>query len=414
MPLIVAKLRLRSKREPGYAKGISERFGRYSVKPNAPVIWVHAVSVGEVRASVPLVSALRKSHRGHSLLVTCMTASGRAAIDQAFGTSVHSAFLPYDYPFAMRRFLDHFRPDLGVLMETEIWINLLAECRRRSMPMVLANARMSNRSARGYRRLSALSRPAFESLAAVCAQTEPDANRIAALGAHSVVVSGNLKFDVQPDKSFVALGASLRLLLRKPNVIVFASTRDGEEILLLQALKDQLPEDVALVLVPRHPQRFDEVAALLTECGISFARRSQCQVPDTTSVMLGDTMGEMPAYYACSDVAVIGGTFLPYGGQNLIEACALGVPVILGPSVHNFSEAARLAVECGAAIQVADASGAITAAFALLRDPARRKSMGEAGLAFSNSHRGATARHLAVIEKLLAPSGVPVRTAEPY
>lgn len=403
LPLIAVKIWLRSKREPGYAKGIAERFGRYATKPGAPVIWVHAVSVGEVRASVPLVSALIKSYPDHVLLLTCMTAAGREAIEHAYGDSVHAAYLPYDYPFAVRRFLSHFRPRLGVLMETEIWINLLAECRRRSLPMVLANARMSQRSSLGYRRLSALTRPAFESLAAVCAQSEPDANRIASLGAHCVVVSGNLKFDVQPDMSLIPVGAALRRSLEKENVLLLASTRQGEEVLLLDALSGRLSDDVALVLVPRHPQRFEEAASLLGEAGLSFARRSRGEATAAVGVMLGDTMGEMQAYYACADVAVIGGTFLPYGGQNLIEASALGVPVVIGPYVHNFSEAARLAVDSGAAVQVADASEAIKVALTLLRDPERRKAMGTAGLAFCSAHRGATERHLAAIHKLFPP-----------
>ena len=400
-PLLAIKLWVRSKREPGYSKGLGERFGRYKVVTTAPLIWVHAVSVGEVRASVPLVTALKSEYPEHVLLLTCMTASGREAIDQAYGESVLAAFLPYDYPFAVRRFLDHFRPRLGVLMETEIWINLLAECRRRSLPVVLANGRMSSNSATGYRRLSALTRPAFESLAAVCAQSESDANRIASLGAHHVSVSGNLKYDVQPDARLLAAGVELKRSFRQVKVLVLASTREGEEALLLDALRDGLAGDTLLIVVPRHPQRFDEVATLLAVAGLSFARRSRGESAAGKNALLGDTMGEMPIYYAAADVAIIGGTLMPYGGQNLIEACAIGVPVVIGPYVHNFSEAARLAVDSGAAIQVADAGEAIRSAVALLGDPVRRATMGKAGLAFCATHRGATGRHIAAIRELL-------------
>jgi len=399
-PLIVLKLWLRGRREAGYRKGVGERFGRYSQSPGAPVIWLHAVSVGEVRASVPLVNALRAEYPDHLMLLTCMTASGRDAIDQAYGESVLAAFLPYDYPFAVRRFLDHFRPRFGVLMETEIWFNLLAECHRRSLDVVLANARMSPRSTSGYRRVIALARPAFESLAAVCAQSEADANRIASLGAHKVSVCGNLKFDVRLDERLLAAGAELKRSLGAKKVVALASTREGEEDLLLRALRARILTDVLLIVIPRHPQRFDEVELLISAAGFSVARRSRSDAIGARDVLLGDTMGEMLTYYAAADVAVIGGTLLPYGGQNLIEASAAGVPVVLGPHVHNFSEAARLAVECGAAVQVANADDAVETALAILDDPERRKKMRDAGLEFSAKHRGATLRHIEAIRRI--------------
>lgn len=404
LPLIALKLWLRSKREPGYSKSLGERFGRYAHAAPAPVIWVHAVSVGEVRASVPLVKVLRAEYPKCVILLTCMTAAGRDAIEQAYDGSVIGAFLPYDYPFAVRRFLDHFRPRLGILIETEVWFNVLAECRKRSVPVVLANARMSPSSARGYRRLSALTRPAFEGLAAVCAQSEADASRIASLGAHRVEVAGNLKFDVEHDPGLIEAGAALKRSFGGRKVLVLASTRDGEEALLLDSLKRQgFPPDLVLVVVPRHPQRFDATAALLSSAGFAYARRSERALEAGEAVLLGDSMGEMPTYYACADVAVVGGTLLPYGGQNLIEACAIGIPVIIGPHVHNFSEAARLAVASGAAVQVADADQAIGAALALLEDPVRRLAMSGAGLGFCAMHRGATKRHVAAIEKVCPP-----------
>lgn len=401
LPLIVIRLWWRSRREPGYAKGVAERFGKYANEAKMPVIWVHAVSVGEVRASVPLVNALLAGYPDHSLLVTCMTAAGRDAVDQAFGGKVLAAFLPYDFRFAVRRFLDHYRPCLAVLVETEIWINLLAECHRRALPVVLASGRMSQESACGYRRLSALMRPAFESLSAVCAQSEADANRIASLGAHHVSVAGNLKFDVVPDPELLAAGAVLKTSLRGRRAILLASTREGEEALLLDAFRNRVADDALLIVVPRHPQRFEEVAALIALAGLTCARHSLGQSPANVKVLLGDTMGQMPAYYSAADVAVIGGSLLRYGGQNLIEACAVGVPVIIGRHVDNFSEAARLAVECGAAVQVSDAAEAAESALALLDDPVRRRAMSKAGVALCAAHSGATAKHIEAIRKLL-------------
>jgi len=401
LPWIVVRLKLRSRKEPGYARNIRERFGDYAGEVPRPLIWVHAVSVGEVRASVPLIAALKSAYPEYAVLVTCMTAAGRDAVEQAYGDTVLCAYLPYDYPFAVRRFLDWFRPRLAVLVETEIWINLLTECRRRSLPVVLANARMSAGSARGYRRFGALTRPVFESLAEVCAQSEADANRIAALGAHHVSVAGNLKFDVETDGRAFDAGTAFKASLEGRRVLLLASTREGEESLLLEALAGRLMSGILLVVVPRHPRRFDEVAAAIASAGLSFARRSRGEAVSGASVLLGDSMGEMAFYYALADVAVIGGSLLPYGGQNLIEACAAGVPVVIGPHVFNFSEAVRLAVESGAAQQVADAAGAIDEVLALLEDPLRRQAMGAAGKALCASHRGATRRHISSVRKHL-------------
>ena len=403
VPLVVSKLWLRGLREPGYARNRWERFGRYDCAVSGPVIWVHAVSVGEVRASVPLIGALRLAYPKHTFLVTCMTAAGREAIDQVFGASVLAAYLPYDYPFAVRRFLQHFRPQLGILMETEVWINLLAACRRERFPVMLANGRMSSRSARGYRRLASLTRPAFESLAVVCAQSEPEATRFAALGAHHVQVTGNLKFDVDPDPMLVEAGVALKSALQGRKVLVLASTREGEERLLLRAFERRLPEALLLVVIPRHPQRFDEVAGVIAEMGWRFARRSRNEPLAGVRVLLGDTMGEMALYYAAADVAVIGGSFLPLGGQNLIEANAIGTPVVIGPHAHNFSEIVRLATEAGAAIQVANVTAAVNTALELLENPERRVAMGRAGKLLCAGHRGATARHIAAVKALLQP-----------
>jgi 3-deoxy-D-manno-octulosonic-acid transferase len=387
LPLILLRLWWRSRREPGYLEGIEERFGFYSGSRPEKVVWVHAVSVGEARAAAPLVRALKEALADHAVVMTGTTAAGRETIKQVYGESVIPTFLPYDYPESVRSFLERFRPTLGILMETEIWPNLLAACTTYGVPVMLANARMSEKSARGYRRWRSLMAPAIRNLAAVCAQSEADAARLRALGAPRVEVTGNLKFDVTLDAAQLAAGRQWKAKVGRP-VLLLASTREGEERLLLSELP--MGPSFLTVVVPRHPQRFDEVAQL------ADARRSRSETPK--SIYLGDTMGEMAFYYGAADVAVIGGSLLPLGGQNLIEALAAGVPVIVGPSMFNFAEATRLALEAGAAVQVADAQAALRIAVELLGDKGKREEMGRAGTKLCEAHRGATLKHLEVLK----------------
>jgi len=402
MPYAVVRLWWRGRREPGYRRHIGERFGRYADAPQSgSLLWLHAVSVGEVRGAVPLVRALRSAYPQHAVLLTCTTAAGRETAQQLLGEAVRVAYFPYDLPWVVARFLDHFRPRIALVMETEVWPNVLAACRARGVPVVLANARLSEKSARGYQRLGALARDAFGSFQAVCAQESESAARLRALGAGEVTITGNLKFDAEPDGAKLAEGRALKASLGGRKVLLLASTRDGEEKMLLDAL-GTLRADTLLVLVPRHPQRFDEVAALVAARGLALARRSRGEAPTpATALYLGDTMGEMALYYALADVAIIGGSFAPFGAQNLIEACALGVPVVIGPSSFNFPEVTRLACAEGAALQLRDAAEAASAASGLLADEARRAAMGEAGVRLCAAHRGATARHLEVIREAL-------------
>lgn len=395
MPLVLARLWWRGRKEPQYRTGVSERFGYYMQAPEAgPCIWIHAVSVGEARASAPLVRALKEALPDHAILMTCMTAAGRATLRQVFNDSVSVVWLPYDTPGAVQRFLEHFRPRLGVIMETEVWPNLLEACERRGIPVLLANARMSEKSARGYRRWAGVTGAGFRRLSAVLAQSEADAARLRALGARDVQVAGNLKFDVPPDDALVRAGRAWRARLGRP-VLLLASTRENEEKLLLDARPTQDAE-VLVVVVPRHPQRFDEVATLCD------SRRTVQPMPDGRDrVHLGDTMGEMAFYYAACDVAVIGGSFAPLGGQNLIEALSAGAPVVTGPHMFNFAEATRLACEAGAAVQAADARSAMEAAVRLLSDPGARARMSEAGRRLVEQHRGATTRHVEACLELL-------------
>jgi 3-deoxy-D-manno-octulosonic-acid transferase len=324
-----------------------------------------------------------------------MTATGREAGSALYGNGVVQAWLPYDFPFAVRAFLGHFSPRAGVLMETELWPNLAAACAVARVPLFLVNARLSARSFAGYRRFPALTEPMFASLAGVAAQTADDAARIAAAGATNVVVTGNLKFDAEIADRMRQLGRELRERFGAARpVFLAASTRDGEEALILDALaRGALPDRALTVLVPRHPQRFDEVAALLAARGVAFARRSaNAAVAADVGVVLGDSLGELPAYYAAADVAFVGGSLLPFGGQNLIEAIAVGTPTLVGPHTFNFTEAAANAIAAGAALRVADADALIREVAALVSDAARRARMNDAARAFHAAHRGAADR----------------------
>ncbi len=406
-PLALARLAWRARRQPGYLEHVGERFGRYGAVPPAPRIWVHAVSVGETRAAVPVIEALARRYPRHRILLTHMTPTGRAAGRALLGERVEQAWLPYDLGFAVRNFVRRYRPQFGIVMETEIWPRLLEECARAGVPVVLGNARLSERSARRYARFPRLTRWALANLAGIAAQADADARRFEALGARRVAVVGNVKFDVAVDAALLARGRALRERFgRGRSVWVAGSTREGEEEALLAAFA-ALPGagDALLVLVPRHPQRFEEVAALARARGVPLARRSdEGPVDPALRVVLGDSMGEMAAYYEAADVVLMGGSFLPYGGQNLIEACAAGRPVILGPHTYNFEEAAATAVAAGAALRVADAAEALAAAAALSADAARRAAMGANGVRFVATHRGAVERLLDWIRAALGPA----------
>jgi 3-deoxy-D-manno-octulosonic-acid transferase len=399
LPAALARLAWRGRREPGYREHIGERFGRYEEAPHRePLLWVHAVSVGETRAAEPLVRELASRNPDHRILLTHMTPTGRRTGAAVFGHDVLRAYLPYDYPGAIARFLDHYHPRAGVLLETEIWPNLVHGCKVRGIPLYLANARLSEKSASGYAHFAGLSREAFGSLAAVAAQTGEDAERLRKLGASNVQVTGNLKFDARPDPLQLELGRMRRVSYGARRVLLAASTRDGEEALLLDALP-ALPPDVLLVIVPRHPQRFDEVAALMASRGIAHRRLSagEALTPDTR-VLLGDSMGEMIAHYAACDIAFIGGSLLAFGAHNLIEACAVGTPVLIGPHTYNFAEAADKAIESGAALRVENAQDVMRRANALFADSELIARMGQRGVEFTHAHRGATERVMAMLE----------------
>jgi 3-deoxy-D-manno-octulosonic-acid transferase len=419
-PLYVGRLWWRGRAEARYREAIGERFGRYTARPGgrsadrgapaSPSLWIHAVSLGETRAAAALVAELRRRRPELRFVLTHGTATGREAGAALLGPDDLQAWLPYDTPAAVQGFFAAFRPAVGVLMETEVWPNLVEAARRRGVPIVLANARLSERSQRKARRLEALLRPAVEQLCLVLAQTEADATRLREAGARKVLVAGNVKFDMTPDATLLARGRGWAAASQRP-VVLAASTREGEEAALLQAWQASAGRSGAeprLLVVPRHPQRFGEVAALLDRSGLRWSRRSAWGdgLPDAAAqaadVWLGDSMGEMAAYYAAARVALLGGSFAPLGGQNLIEAAACGCPVITGPHTFNFELAAELAIEAGAAVRVDSIDAGVVEARARCEQSAgETRAAQERCEAFGRAHRGAAARMAEQIAALL-------------
>lgn len=409
-PLYLLRLWWRGRREPLYRHALGQRLG-WGYGPAAPAaLWLHAVSLGETRAASALVDALRRQRPGLRLLLTHGTATGREAGAALLRDGDAQCWLPWDTPGAVSRFLRHHRPAVGVLMETEIWPNLLHGAAASGVPMVLANARLSARSASRGERTAALIRPAARTLARVLAQTEDDARRLRGFAGAPVTVCGNLKFDVTPKPELLAQGRAWRERLGRP-VLLAAATREGEEGALLQcwaASAGVAAPRPLLLLVPRHPQRFDEVAALIAQHGLALRRRSQwTQQPGgdalQADVWLGDSMGEMPLYYAAADVALLGGSFAPLGGQNLIEAAACGCPLVMGPHTFNFAEAAELSLAAGASLRVADVDEGVARALALALDP-QRSAWVQRALGFAGAHRGAAERMAREITALLPPA----------
>ncbi len=404
-PAYLLKLWLRGRDEPLYRAAWLERLGWYRGESDAGWVWVHAVSLGETRAATALIDALRASMPGMRLLLTHTTATGRDAGQALLQPGDRQAWLPYDTPGATRRFMRRFRPAVGVLMETEVWPNLQSAAVKHRVPMVLANARLSDKSLRQGQRFAALMQPAARALTLTLAQTQDDARRLQLAGAGPVLVCGNLKFDVTPKPELIALGQGWRSRSAQP-VVLAASTREGEDAGLLDAwLAMPLPRP-RLLWVPRHPQRFDEVAQAIASRGLTLSRRSSwgASGPDASAqscdVWLGDSIGEMPAYYAAADAALLGGSFAPLGGQNLIEAAACGCPLVMGPHTFNFAQAAELSEAAGAARRVADWSAGVAAACAIARDPQAHLAMAQRAEAFSQAHRGAAARMSEQIARL--------------
>lgn len=397
-PLIRRYLKKRARKAPAYLQHWDERFGQARLPQATGAIWIHAVSVGETRAALPLIQAIRQRWPDAPLLLTQMTPTGRETACQLY-PDAEVRYLPYDYPGAVRDFLAIWQPRFGVLMETELWPNLLHAARQQGVPVFLANARLSEKSLRGYRRIQGLISPALRDLTAIAVQSQQDAERLQQLGAVSPQVCGNTKYDFTPPAAMAELAAQFRQRIGSRPVFICASTRDGEEQLILQAWQQAEVGNTLLVLVPRHPERFDSVAAQAQGMGFAVQRRSDnSNIAAHTSIWLGDSMGELFAYYGCADVAFVGGSLQPLGGQNLIEPASLGLPVLFGPSMFNFSQASELALQAGAALQVADADALVQQALGLLQDEARRQQMHRAALVFTAAHRGASQRIVQLLQ----------------
>lgn len=436
LPFTPLKLLWRARKQPEYLDHWQERYGFYRQISEKPVIWLHCVSVGETRAAEPLIKALLTQYPGHEVLLTHTTPTGRATSEQLFGDQVTRVYLPYDLPLAVKRFLKHFKPVIGVLMETELWFNLINNCKQQQVPLLLVNARLSEKSAHGYSKLGKLVNEGLQGLTAIAAQSVQDAARLQGLGAVNVSVIGNIKFDVAPHPDAVTQGKLLRDSFGNGRpVFLAASTRDGEEALILAAVAQANIPNLLTIIVPRHPQRFDEVAELLKKNSLDFVRRSsllkKCvekrkreakedatqtvqivrQVADDAgdkvivnphiSFVLGDSMGEMFTYYASCDVAFIGGSLLPLGGQNLIEACSIGKPVLIGPHTFNFEQATEMAIAAGAAQRVQNSNDLAQQLQVLFANAGKRQAMGVAALRFSNESRGATQRTLSLLSRFI-------------
>jgi len=406
IPLAIHRLLWRGLKNHGYWRRWGERFG-FVRRETDPVIWVHAVSVGEVRATLPLVRALQREYPGYRVLVTTMTPTGSDTVRSLFGDTVSHCYVPYDLPTAVRRFLDRVRPRLALVMETELWPNLFHQCGSRGIPLVLANVRLSEKSARGYQRFAGLARTTLAYVTAAGAQSGDDAARIRALGAANVTVTGSIKFELDVPAGLLAKASALRKGFGGRPVWIAASTRDDEEIPVLDAfatLRMRIPT-LLLILVPRHPERFEAVARRCVQRGYRIERRSNRRdgaSPDR-DILLGDTMGELVLLYAAADVAFIGGSLKPLGGQNLLEALAVGTPVVFGPHMFNFSDISRLSLARAAAREVRDADQLAEAVGGWLADSGARRVAGEAGKKMIEENRGALERTLALVRAEIRP-----------
>lgn len=407
VPVVLLRLLYRGLGNPAYWQRWAERFAFFHRPGLQSPIWVHAVSVGEVQAALPLIRSLQQQYPNQDLVVTTMTPTGSQRVQDLLGNEVFHVYLPYDLPGAVRRFLQTIQPCMALVMETELWPNLYHACAKQNIPVVVANARLSPRSAKGYAKLSALVRHTFKDITLIAAQSQADAERFKTLGAEAeqIRTMGNIKFDVPLPKDVVAQGRELRQQLGESRPVwMAASTHEGEEAMLLDVHEKLLHKypHLLLVLVPRHPERFPKVASLVERKGLSLMRRTHggtC-TPET-QVFLGDTLGELPLFYAASDCAFVGGSLVPVGGHNMLEPAALGVPVITGSHLHNFMEVSEAMLEAGAAVKVEDAAALVAVLVSLLDDALRRKDMGMAGQQLVAENQGALKRLLDWLKPLL-------------
>ena len=418
LPYALGNLIWRALRYRAYWYRWPERFGFVAPLRGFRTLWVHAVSVGEVRSAAPLVSALVDRYPEHRVVVTTMTPTGSQQVRELFGDRVSHCYVPYDFPDGVRRFFDRVRPEVAVIAETEFWPNIFAECGRRRIPLLLVNGRVSQASLRGYLRVPNIARRMLANADLLCAQTRVDAQRLRNLGApeHLVHVTGNLKFDVELPAQLLEEARVLRGHWgRDRPVLIAASTHAGEERKVLEAFAQLAPRfpKLLLVLVPRHPERFQAVARLCRQRGHNVALRSRTPeaLPLGADVLVGDTMGELQRLYAAADVAFIGGSLVAHGGQNLLEACAVHVPVVFGPHMFHFEEISAMALERGAARQVHDVQGLVAAVALYFEQPDLRRAAGNAAHTLVSDNRGALDRTLGLVEAALRVVDVPPRSS---
>ncbi|MBT6594270.1 MAG: 3-deoxy-D-manno-octulosonic acid transferase [Porticoccaceae bacterium] len=410
MPLILLRLLFRGMAAPNYRKRWLQRFGFFTPPElNKDTIWLHAVSVGETLAAVPLVKALQTKYPDHRLLITCMTPTGSERITAAFGDSVDHSYAPYDTPDAVARFLRRVQPKMLIIMETELWPNTVAGCYKRQIPVILANGRLSEKSARGYGRVPGLSAPMLGQLTAVAAQHGDDGARFTELGlsAKNLYITGNIKFDLdlsaEVRQSAEALRQQWSGTTQRP-ILLAASTHRGEDEIILQAfgLIKQSVDNLLLVLVPRHPERFNQVGDLCREAGYSLARRSSNDSVEQADILLGDSMGELMTFFGACDIAFVGGSLVTNGGHNMIEPAAWGKPTLSGLSVFNFAEVSRLLAEAGGLSLVEDAAALADATIELIENPEQAQQMGQQAQRVAEANRGALKRLLTVIDNSLS------------
>ena len=412
LPIVMIRLGLRAARSPGYRGRIAERFGGGTADESSCDVWIHAVSVGEVNAATPLVQRLLDEKHNLDVLITTMTPTGAQQVVDAFGNQVRHRFAPYDYPFAIRRFLDRFSPKLLVLMETEIWPNMIRLCHQQAIPVVMANVRLSARSAKGYRSVLPLVREGLNQISLFATQSEADRQNLLTLGVAESRThrTGSMKFEIKMPASVNEVAHAVRRDW-SPNrpVVVAGSTHEGEEDLLLRTFQSLLNDfpDLLLVIAPRHPERFESVAKLVARQGLKASRRTMQSggLDSAVQIQIADTMGELPVLYAAADIAVVGGSLIPIrgiGGHNILEPCAVGVPVIFGSNMGNFLEISDIALRTGAGFQVGDQGDLIACLKRLLNDAPLRGAVGEAGRKMVEQNTGATQKTCELILPLLA------------
>jgi 3-deoxy-D-manno-octulosonic-acid transferase len=387
-------------------ESLADRFGRTQITVSKPVLWVHAASMGEVQAGVVLIKRLLAQYPSHQIVVTTQTTTGAARVRAVFGDQVQHCFLPYDLPIAVNEFLNRLQPNLALILETELWPNLLRACRQRGIPIVIASARISPRSFERYRKLASLFKPVLSHDVVIAAQTAEDAARFKFLGAGDVRTMGNIKFDIDIPEAARASGSAFRALNANRFIWVAGSTHSSEEEATLAAHRRllQAHPSALLVLVPRHPQRFDDVRALLARSGLNYvARSSNATITSETSVLLVDTMGELLSFYAAADVAFVGGSLAPVGGHNLLEPAALSVPILAGPHLSNAQDIADRMLAAGAARCVKSTEALGDAILKWAGDAQARLHAGRRGAEVVNANRGAVDRVMALIEERVRP-----------